>query len=93
MVQWPVPESYSQRIPFPPSPGSFWENRDDRHHCGVDIYAPCGSVVVAVESGEVEYIAPSLCRNGFPTGMLPLPLCAASHRDSLSGTPNLARYG
>lgn len=58
MVQWPVPESYSQRIPLPPSPGSFWENRDDRHHCGVDIYAPCGSVVVAVESGRVEHIAP-----------------------------------
>lgn len=58
MVRWPVPESYSTRVPPPSSPGSFWEDRGDRHHCGVDIYAPCNSLVVAAESGKVEYIGP-----------------------------------
>jgi murein DD-endopeptidase MepM/ murein hydrolase activator NlpD len=53
MKFWPVPDSYSKNLPGKGDPGSFWENRDDRHHCGVDIYAPKGSRVVAVESGEV----------------------------------------
>jgi murein DD-endopeptidase MepM/ murein hydrolase activator NlpD len=53
MKFWPVPESYSRSLPESGSPGSFWENRDDRHHCGVDIYAPKGSAVRTVEGGEV----------------------------------------
>lgn len=52
MPAWPVPESPSREIPCE-GPGSFWEDRDDRHHCGVDIYAPVGSRVVAVEAGVV----------------------------------------
>jgi murein DD-endopeptidase MepM/ murein hydrolase activator NlpD len=50
---WPVPESYSRKLPEYGAPGSFWENREDRHHCGVDIYAPKGSKVRAVEAGEI----------------------------------------
>ncbi len=53
MKFWPVPESYSKELPEWGTPGSFWENREDRYHCGVDIYAPRGSRVRAVESGEV----------------------------------------
>ena len=53
MKFWPVPESYSRELPEKGAPGSFWENREDRHHCGVDIYAPKGSRVRAVEAGEV----------------------------------------
>lgn len=53
MKYWPVPKSYSKNIPNNNSPGSFWENRGDRYHCGVDIYAPLGSDVIAVENGEV----------------------------------------
>ena len=53
MKFWPVPESFSKKLPEKGAPGSFWENREDRHHCGVDIYAPKGSKVCAVEAGEV----------------------------------------
>ena len=48
-----LPKSYSKNIPNNNSPGSFWENRGDRHHCGVDIYPPPGSGIIAVENGEV----------------------------------------
>lgn len=53
MRYWPVPDSYSKNIPFNGSPGSFWEDRNDRCHCGIDIYAPEGSNVIAVENGKV----------------------------------------
>jgi murein DD-endopeptidase MepM/ murein hydrolase activator NlpD len=33
--------------------GSFWEDRGDRHHCGVDLYAPENTEVVSVERGIV----------------------------------------
>jgi murein DD-endopeptidase MepM/ murein hydrolase activator NlpD len=38
--------------------GHFWEDRGDRHHCGLDIHAAVGSDVLAVESGEVVTVAP-----------------------------------
>jgi murein DD-endopeptidase MepM/ murein hydrolase activator NlpD len=53
MKIWPVPDSYSRKLPETGAPGSFWENREDRHHCGVDIYAPKESKVCAIEAGEV----------------------------------------
>jgi len=53
LKQWPVPQSLSRNLPSPPSSGSFWEDRGDRHHCGVDIYAPRGSGVVSVMDGKV----------------------------------------
>ena len=53
MRHWPIPNSYSKEIPTAGSPGSFWENRIDRHHCGVDIYAPRDSGVISVENGKV----------------------------------------
>lgn len=56
MKYWPVPNSYSKEIPTAVSPGSFWENRDDRRHCGVDIYAPAGSKVVSIDDGVVVKI-------------------------------------
>jgi len=49
---WPVP-AIPHRIPSPGTPGSFSEDRGDRIHCGVDLYAPTGSIVVAVEAGAV----------------------------------------
>lgn len=64
MKYWPVPESYSTKPPEKGVPGSFWENREDRHHCGVDIYAPKGSKVQAVEAGEIlevgQFTSPEL---------------------------------
>ncbi|MEM4318372.1 MAG: M23 family metallopeptidase [Candidatus Pacearchaeota archaeon] len=52
MRYWPVPDSYSKDIPRQ-GPGSFAENRQDRIHSGVDIYAPEGAKVVAIENGLV----------------------------------------
>ena len=53
MKYWPVPDSYFKKIPAKGSPGSFWENRGDRFHCGIDIYAPAGSEVVSIDDGIV----------------------------------------
>jgi murein DD-endopeptidase MepM/ murein hydrolase activator NlpD len=53
---WPVPDSYAKALPENGAPGSFWEDRGDRRHCGVDIYAPKGSVVRAVEDGDIAEV-------------------------------------
>ena len=53
MLFWPVPESYNKKIPHSNEPGSFWEEVGDKYNCGVDIYAPEGSQVIAPESGRV----------------------------------------
>lgn len=50
---WPVPNSQNYQLPLPGQAGSFWEDRGDRRHAGVDIYAPAGSEVVATEDGVV----------------------------------------
>ena len=53
MKYWPVPDSYTKKIPDKNLPGSFWENRQDRYHCGIDIYAPDGSDVISIDNGYV----------------------------------------
>lgn len=53
MKVWPVPNSYKKMIPRKGEVGSFWEDRGDRYHCGIDIYAPVESEVVAIENGYV----------------------------------------
>lgn len=55
---WPVPGSSRVEVPASGTPGHFWEDRGDRRHCGMDIHAPAGSDVVAVEPGEVVTVAP-----------------------------------
>jgi murein DD-endopeptidase MepM/ murein hydrolase activator NlpD len=50
---WPVADSFTEILPRAGEPGSFWEDRGDRRHCGVDIYAPLGSIVQALEDGKV----------------------------------------
>ncbi|MDD1656554.1 MAG: M23 family metallopeptidase [Methanomicrobiales archaeon] len=52
---WPVP-AIPRHLPKHGEPGSFWEDRGDRRHCGVDLHAPPGSVVVAMEGGTVVKI-------------------------------------
>jgi Peptidase family M23 len=49
---WPLP-GIERGLPPEGSPGSFWEDRGDRRHAGVDLYAPAGSPVVAIEDGTV----------------------------------------
>ncbi|MGA2296390.1 MAG: M23 family metallopeptidase [FCB group bacterium] len=53
MKFWPVPQSYSKDVPKNGVSGSFWEDRGDRRHCGVDIYAPEDSEVISIEGGKV----------------------------------------
>ena len=53
MTKWPVPESFDKRVPSKGSPGSFWEDRYNQYNCGVDIYAPEGAEVLAVDNGTV----------------------------------------
>lgn len=53
MGVWPVPDSFTKEIPPKGSQGSFWEDRDEQFHCGIDIYAPEGAEVVAIEAGTV----------------------------------------
>ena len=53
MKIWPVPDSFSKVLPKKGTLGSFWENRGDRYHCGVDIFAPVDSPVLSVQNGKV----------------------------------------
>lgn len=68
MKRWPlnpkIPEEASldktilgktipKRIPQKGEAGSFWEDRGDRYHCGIDLYAPENSEVVSIEGGIV----------------------------------------
>ncbi len=53
MKYWPVPASKSKKIPTNGLGGSFLEDRGDRFHCGVDIYAKEGDSILAIESCEV----------------------------------------
>lgn len=53
MSVWPVPDSFSKEIPKKGTQGSFWEDRDERYNCGIDIFAPAGSEVLAIEPGMV----------------------------------------
>ncbi|MCX6154372.1 MAG: M23 family metallopeptidase [Candidatus Kapabacteria bacterium] len=50
---WPVPESYENKLPEPGEMGSFWEDREDRYHCGIDLYCDEDAIVLAIESGLV----------------------------------------
>jgi murein DD-endopeptidase MepM/ murein hydrolase activator NlpD len=47
-------KTISGKIPQKGEPGSFWEDRGDRYHCGVDLYAPENTEVVSVEGGIVS---------------------------------------
>jgi hypothetical protein len=51
MWYWPL--SNKVKIPSAGEPGSFWEDRKDRRHCGVDLYAKEWSEVAAAEEGRI----------------------------------------
>jgi murein DD-endopeptidase MepM/ murein hydrolase activator NlpD len=63
---WPVPGSDRTNLSAFGAPGRFWEDRGDRRHCGMDIHAPVGSDVVAVEAGEVVNVAPFTSPQALP---------------------------
>jgi len=41
------------KIPQKGEAGSFWEDRGDRYHCGIDLYAPENTEVLSIEEGVV----------------------------------------
>ena len=53
MKIWPVTDSCYKKLPKTGASGSFWEDRKDRYHCGIDIYAPADSDVLSVEDGQI----------------------------------------
>lgn len=42
------------KIPQKGEAGSFWEDRGDRFHCGIDLYAPENTEVLSIEEGIVS---------------------------------------
>lgn len=53
MRKFPLPNKKDKRLPKNGESGSFWEDRKDRRHCGIDLYAPEGDPVIAIENGKV----------------------------------------
>ncbi|MFW5987394.1 MAG: M23 family metallopeptidase [Methanohalophilus sp.] len=51
---WPLPVPV--HVPADGEAGCFWEDRKDRHHCGIDLYAKKGTPVFAIEGGEIVEI-------------------------------------
>ncbi|MDE2037809.1 MAG: M23 family metallopeptidase [Patescibacteria group bacterium] len=60
MKAWPVPDAYSRKIPSCPD-AAFGSVRSYKKgagkHAGIDIYAPVGSKVLAIESGRVVHVS------------------------------------
>jgi murein DD-endopeptidase MepM/ murein hydrolase activator NlpD len=57
---WPVPQAYSRRVPSKPEAafGAPREYKNGRgRHAGLDIYAPVGAKVLAIEAGTVVHIS------------------------------------
>lgn len=59
MRRWPLnliaPEkAHLRKVPQKGEAGSFWEERGDRFHCGVDLYAPENTEVLSIEEGVVS---------------------------------------
>lgn len=58
---WPVPCAYSKQIPQPDPEAAFGSTREYKNgngsHAGIDIYAPVGSKVLAIEDGKVVHVA------------------------------------
>jgi len=53
MKKYPLPNRKDKVLQKNGDSGAFWEDRKDRRHCGIDLYAPEGDPVIAIENGEV----------------------------------------
>lgn len=49
---------HETQLPLPPHPGAFGVKRQHHTHEGVDLYAPPGTPVYAVEPGEIVAVIP-----------------------------------
>ncbi len=56
-MHWPVENDKDNRLPSDGGPGGFLEDRNDRVHCGIDIYARRGTKVYAIEQGLVTQVS------------------------------------
>lgn len=54
----PAPEAGTTWLPLPPHPGGFGVQRRHHVHEGVDLYAPVGTPVYAVEDGVITAVKP-----------------------------------
>jgi len=54
-MKWPV-LGFKKTIPLLGETGGFLQHRGDRKHCGIDIYAPKNTPVVAIETGKVVLV-------------------------------------
>lgn len=57
MKSWPLPDSFSNTLPRDGDRGSYWEDRHIGHNCGVDLFCPPNSEVLAIDSGVVLAIS------------------------------------
>lgn len=55
MKHYPLPKKY--QFSNDQDSGTFLENRKDRVHCGVDLYAPRNTPVYAVDDGIIQSIS------------------------------------
>lgn len=53
MKSWPLPNSYEDKLPSDGDRGSYWEDRQIGFNCGIELFCPPNSEVLAIESGIV----------------------------------------
>lgn len=54
-MRWPL-SGFKKTIPSIGETGGFLQDRGDRKHCGIDLYASKNTAVVAIESGKVVLV-------------------------------------
>lgn len=62
---WPIKGDFSHQLPKESDDGCFWQDRGDRRHAGVDLFAPAGTIVVAIQAAQVVQVfvhtSPGIC--------------------------------
>lgn len=53
MKYWPLPNSNELQLPAKNEPGAFWKDTGEGFNAGIDLFAPSGSDVIAIDSGTL----------------------------------------
>lgn len=56
MKYWPLANSNELQIPAKNEPGAFWQDTGEGFNAGIDLFAPSGSDVLAIDSGIIAGI-------------------------------------